>query len=114
MTTTPVFLQVRKGMKVKTSDGVRVGTVKEVWYGTDPANSTTLCDEDVCSRLEVHQGWLRKRVLYVPYSAVADVFGTDVILNVDAVAAKEKRWDRRPGWLPVDITVVGPSGGSNF
>jgi hypothetical protein len=47
--------QVRKGMEIHAADGIKLGKIAEVWVGTDPVDSTTQCDEETCSRLEVHQ-----------------------------------------------------------
>ena len=98
--------QVRKGMHVRSSDGADLGKVAEVWLGTDPTAAHARCDEEVCSRVEVHRGLLRKQVLYVPYSAIAAVSGTDVMLYVDAQTAWAKGWSRKPAWLPGEIEVV--------
>jgi hypothetical protein len=75
--------QVRKGMHVHSSDRADLGKVAEVWLGTDPASATARCDEEVCSRVEVRRGLLRKQVLYVPYSGIADVSGDTVTLGVN-------------------------------
>ena len=93
--------RIRKGMEVHTSDGAKLGKVAEVWLGTDPAPGAQWCDEEVCSRLEVHQGGLlKKTALYVPYSAIADVSGETVTLNADEAAARAKAgWLHRPGWI---------------
>ena len=64
------------------------------------------CDDEVCSRVEVHRGLLRKQVLYVPYSAIAAVSGKDVVLYIDARTAGAKGWSRKPAWLPGEIEVV--------
>ena len=91
--------QIRKGMQVRSSDGVDLGKVAEVWLGTDPARSTDRCDEELCSRVEVHQGLLRKSVLYVPYSGIADVSGDTVTLSVDEAGAHSPGWTHKPAWI---------------
>ncbi len=48
--------KVTKGMSVLTSDGVQFGMVADVWIGSDPTVETGRCDDEVCSRLEVHRG----------------------------------------------------------
>ncbi len=105
--------QVHKGMEVHTLDGVNLGKVEEVWLGTDPASATARCDEEVCSRLEVHrrERLFKDVVLYVPYSAIAAVSGEAVTLNVDAQTAGAKGWSRKPAWLPGEIEVL-PGRGS--
>ncbi len=92
--------QVRKGMHVHSSDGADLGKVAEVWLGTDPTSATARCDEEVCSRVEVHRGLLRKQVLYVPYSGIADVSGDTVTLGVNESGVQSKNWAVRPRWIP--------------
>ena len=81
---------VRPGMTVHTWDGQKLGTVAQVWYGTDPTAQDPQCDEAVCSRLEVYHGVVVHRVLYVPCSALATVAAGHVTLNVDAATVNEK------------------------
>ena len=88
--------QIRKGMEIHAADGVKLGKIAEVWVGTDPVDSTTRCDEDTGSRLEVHE---RGGPLYIPYSAIASVSGKSVTLNVDAATAHTKPWKHRPTWI---------------
>ncbi len=104
--------QVRKGMEVHSSDGVCLGKVKEVWLGTDPTSTHARCDEEMCSRLEVHhrERLMRKVVMYVPYSAISGVSGKVVTLNVDAQTARSKGWSRKPGWIPERESEFGVSG----
>jgi len=96
---TAIIGQVRKGMEVHTSDGHKLGKVAAVWYGTDPSASSSRCDEDICSRLEVHHGLLGHEVLYVPYNAIKTVASDQVQLNVDATTANEHDWTKAPGWI---------------
>jgi hypothetical protein len=100
--------QIRKGMRVHASDGTDLGKVTEVWLGTDPKAAHARCDEEVCSRIEVHrrERLFRDVVLYVPYSAIAAVSGKDVVLYVDAQTAGAKGWSRKPAWLPGEIEVL--------
>ena len=94
-----VIARVRKGMEVHTADGQKLGKVAEVWLGTDPTASNPLCDEELCSRLEVQSGGLFKRTsLYVPYSAIAGVAADHVTLNVDAATVRERPWNQKPRW----------------
>ena len=99
-----VIAQIHEGMEVHFADGARLGKIAQVWIGTDPASSATPCDEDVCSRLEIHR---RDATLYIPYSAIAGVSGNIVTLNVDTAMANEKGWHRPPAW----ITQESASGG---
>ena len=64
--------------------------------GADPRNSTERCDEEECSRLEVHRG---ASVVYIPYNAIADVGGKVVRLTMDAAAVNEHGWHRKPLWI---------------
>ncbi len=95
-----VVARVRKGMEVHTADGQKLGKVAEVWLGTDPTATHPRCDEEVCSRLEVHSGGLFKRsVLYVPYSAISGVGANHVTLRVDAATVNEHDWTKKPSWV---------------
>ena len=99
MTTGSILTQVRKGMEVHTTDGVKLGKVKAIWYGTDPTERDPRCDEEVCSRLEVQRGLLRREVFYIPYNAIAGVSGKQVTLNVDAATVNERPWNQPPRWM---------------
>jgi hypothetical protein len=95
--------KVTKGMSVLTADGVELGLVADVWIGTDPAVETGRCDEDVCSRLEVHRGGFpRRTVLYIPMGAIEHVLVASVLLNVDEATATRMGWTHRPTWLGSD------------
>ena len=105
-----VIAQVRKGMEVHTADGQKLGKVAEVWLGTDPTATNPRCDEEICSRLEVHQGSFFKRsVLYVPYSAIADVAAGRVTLSIDAATVNERDWIKQPGWIAAVAGGIQPS-----
>ena len=99
MASSNLLAQVREGMEVRSADVKKVGKIDQVWIGTDPAAGSVWCDEDVCSRLEVHHGHER---FYIPFNAIADVSGRTVTLNVDAVTVHEKGWYRRPAWIVPD------------
>ncbi len=92
--------QVRKGMHVRTSDGTDLGKVAEVWLGTDPTSASARCDEEVCSRVEVRQGLLRKQVIYIPYNAIAGVSGDTITLSASETDVHKPGWVQRPRWLP--------------
>ncbi len=95
-----VIAQVRAGMEVHTADGQKLGKVAEIWLGTDPTATNPRCDEEICSRLEVHAGGFFKRsVLYVPYSAIANVSADHVTLTVDAATVNEHDWRKKPSWV---------------
>ena len=94
-----ILIEVRKGMDVQTTDGVRLGKVKEIWWGSDPTTGSPRCDEDVCSRIEVRRGFLGRDVHYIPVNAIAKVSGKSVVLNVDRATVDEKLWSFKPGWI---------------
>jgi hypothetical protein len=103
--------KIRKRMRVRTSNGEVLGRVAEVWLGTDPTSATARCDEAVCSRIEVHQGLVRKRVLFVPYNAIRDVSAEGLTLGVDRATARAKNWASPPRWLPKARVWIAPPGG---
>ncbi len=105
---------VRSGMEVRSSDGISLGRVAEVWCGNDPRNSAEECDERFCTRIEVHSslpskmggigGWLRRNkpysngpALFIPCSVIDSIPGKSVTLTVDAATAQA--WTRMPGWI---------------
>jgi hypothetical protein len=94
-----LMADVRKGMEVHAADGQKLGKVTQIWIGEDPTATNPRCDEDVCSRLEVHQGFLGRTVLFVPYSAVAYVTSDAVHLNVDGAKVGEHAWTHKPAWI---------------
>ena len=94
--------EIRKGMEVRTSDGELLGKVSEVYVGTDPTSGSALCDEEICSRIEIRKkgGFLsRGEPSYIPYNAVRSVLQDSVTLGVDADAARAKGWAHRPAWI---------------
>ncbi len=95
---TRLIERIRAGMEVRSSDGVRLGKILEVWCGQDPASGNSQWDEEVCSRLEVNRRG--NTPIYVPYRAVAEVSGKRVTLGVDARTATSKGWNRKPKWIP--------------
>ena len=95
-----MIAQVRSGMAVHTADGQPLGKVAQVWVGTDPTASSPRCDDERCSRIEVHSGRLLKRqVRYVPISAISAVAPDHVTLKVDAAVVDEHNWLRKPQWI---------------
>ncbi len=95
-----IIAQVRTGMPVQTADGQPLGTVTQVWVGTDPTASSPRCDDESCSRIEVQRGrLLTRQVRYVPISAVADIASDHVTLTVEAAAVDEHDWLRTPQWI---------------
>ncbi len=98
--------RIHKGMEVHASDGVCLGKVRELWLGTDPASTHARCDEEVCSRLEVHhrERLIKDVVMYIPYSAIVDVSGNNVVLDVDSETANSKGWSYKPHWIDMEGT----------
>ena len=96
MSNDSIITRIRPGMPVQSADGQPIGKVREVWIGADPRHSSERCDEDECSRLEVHHG---ASTLYIPYNAIADVTGKAVRLHMDAAMVTEKGWHRKPLWI---------------
>jgi hypothetical protein len=106
-----IITQVRQGMEVHTADGHTLGKVARVWFGTDPTASNPRCDEDTCSRIEVHSGRIfKRRVLYVPYSAISDITAGHVTLTLDAAAVNERNWLRMPAWIAAIMTGADEAG----
>ena len=100
MATENLLAQVHKGMEVKTADERSLGKIAHVWFGDDPGSSQR-CDEEVCSRLEVHLP-RRGGTRYIPYNAIAGVSGQTVSLNITEAVVHNKLWQQRPSWLPAD------------
>jgi hypothetical protein len=102
MATGSLISRIREGMDVRTSDNIRLGKIVQVWIGSDPANNTARCDEELCSRLQVRH---RDEMLYIPYSAIGNVDNKTVVLNVNAAVADEHDWTRRPLWIPASSEI---------
>jgi hypothetical protein len=89
--------QVREGMEVVTSDGVKLGKVAHIWYGTSVGKVAT-SDEETC--LEVHRGLFGRTHLYLPCSAVGAVTGNTVQLTAsDEMVGEHPSWHRKPNWI---------------
>ena len=95
-----LIAQIHAGMHVHTADGTDLGKITQVWYGSDPGASSIRCDEEVCSRVEVHHGLFGREVLYIPYSAIARVSGKVVTLTIAAALVPEQEeWYHKPAWI---------------
>jgi hypothetical protein len=93
--------QIHKGQEVQTSDGVSVGTIAQVWWGTEPVDTVTPCADETCLEVQMSAiGWGNK--LYIPCSAVASVSEQQVTLSCDAETAATKPWINRPAWIGAD------------
>jgi hypothetical protein len=110
MASETILTQIERGMAVHSADGIRLGTIHTVWYGTDPRDSSGRCDEEVCSGLEVHHP---AGSMYIPYNAIAGVSGSGITLTLDAASVAEKNWAHRPAWIknnapdPAGLAKVG-------
>src|SRR5918997_6060415 len=98
MATEHALTQVRPGMEVLTADGHKLGKVSHIWHGTDPTATNAQCDDEVCSRLEVHRGVLGGSTLYVPYSAIGDVVAGGGGLRMGPAKAHMPNWEKHPSW----------------
>ena len=94
--------QVRDGMQVRAADGRRIGKVNRVY----------IREAEVYLQVIAKASWriwylLEPKYLYLPGSAVADVAGRRVTLNMDTVAARS--CTDRPTWIPAfSMTPDGP------
>ena len=103
MANAQLLSQIRPGMEARSADDVWLGTVRMVWYGDDPIQSSIWCDEAACSRVEIDGGSV---TLYIPYSMIADVTGMVVALTLDAAAVNAKGWSRKPAWIPDRSSLI--------
>ena len=88
--------QVRDGMEVRSSDGKRLGKVRQVH------TRETEIYVEVMARAAFWKLWQPEpKNLFVPASAVAEVAGKRVTLNMDATSART--CTRRPPWIPREI-----------
>ena len=95
--------QVREGMQVRSSDGKRIGKVRQVHER----------DADVYIRVAPKASWVfwkaEPTFLYLPASAIAEVSSKQMTLNMDANAARN--CTRRPLWIPVLVVDPRTRGG---
>ena len=97
-----------EGMEVRDINGDKVGKIGQIYRPVGavapstaiPSGSTepaSLSDQ----YLKVDTGFLGiGEDLYIPTSAVSDVIGNHVVLNVDKDQVDTRGWDRPPGWVP--------------
>ena len=92
---------IRKGMQVRSSEGKRLGKLIEVYHGESQVYLR------VVSAYERWKPWGRVGGgLYFPASAIAQVHGKRVILNMDTKTAKG--CTGRPGWIAANTRNYGP------
>ncbi len=91
--------QIHDGMRVHTSDGRTVGTIRHVWCGSEPRNTYTPCEDESC--LEVHASFTDPALLlYIPCSVVRRVDRNTVILTMDAATLARQAWYHKAHWIP--------------
>ncbi len=101
---------LREGMDVYDPDGDKVGKVGRVYHpaGATATPSTTSGTSTrptggTESYFKVDTGFLGLgKDLFIPTTAIRDVTGDRVILNIDKDRVDTMGWDRRPSWLPQD------------
>ena len=91
-----LLTRIREGMTVRAADGQALGRIRHVWYGRDPDQHHPRCDEEVCSRLEIQY---HGTTFFIPFNAIAQSQGNEVVLTVDAATVAEKGWYRKPLWI---------------
>jgi hypothetical protein len=86
------------GMPVWTADGKKLGTIAELYCGSDRVDSTGHRDDEHCTHLEVHAGLFGSGlVLFIPVDAVASVADKHVRLTMDTTTVHDQgNWIRRP------------------
>ncbi len=94
-----VIDQIREGMEVLSSDGQKLGKIKNIWYGAASGMSSAYSDEESC--IEVRSGGLfSKETLYIPFREIVDVSGNNVKIKADAQAVhKNPAWHTKPSWI---------------
>lgn len=93
--------QVHEGLEVQSADGVSLGKIVRVWWGTEPVDSVTPCADETCLEVQPSAiGWSSR--LYIPCSAVAAVSEQQVTLSFDAETVTSKPWVDRPAWIGAD------------
>ncbi len=119
MTATPPLPPIREGMQVRSSEGKRLGTIIRVYARESEVGRHLEVCFRVASAFARWQLWGRRSdPLYLPVSAIAEVQGKRVTLNMDTKTAQ--RYTERPSWLPSTARsdepyiahVSGPTGGS--
>jgi hypothetical protein len=105
--------QIHEGMDVQTADGLSLGAIKQIWWGSIPDDQFVAVDDETCFEVQPQQ-LLSAGMVYVPCSAVADVADGCITLSLDADAVAAKTWYEKPKWLTstADVTV-NPAAVSN-
>ncbi len=86
--------QVCPGMKVRTSDGKRLGIVRQVHQREAESYVEVLLRASLWNPMQA----LVLKHVYLPGTTVSDVAGKDITIAMDAKTAKALTW--RPAWIP--------------
>lgn len=108
MTDAAVLNQIRTGMRVRTSDGQKLGTVRQVHQ-----RETEVYIEVTLGR-SLWNPWLfftPSRHVFLPGTAVSVVVDKQIEISMDAKTAKACTW--HPGWVKYDAPFSNP-GGSHY
>ncbi len=102
------FTDLREGMDVCDRSGDKIGTIGKVYprvatgatMTTEPAFGAPAAGD---SYFKADTGLLGLgKDLYIPASAILDVTGDRVLLDVDKDRVDTMTWDRRPSFIPED------------
>ncbi|MFN8636754.1 MAG: DUF2171 domain-containing protein [Chloroflexota bacterium] len=101
------FVQLADGMDVYDIDGESIGAVDGLFRpaASVASTGTTASTHVEAARAEpyfrIKKGFLGfGKELFIPTSAIADVKGIRVTLNVKKDQLGEMGWDERPSWIP--------------
>ncbi len=115
-----VFRQVRDDMEIRTSNGILLGTVQDVLWGTDVTGqrhslaqlgireSGDTEDDAVAATAGAADAVLAAHcessgdTIYVPHQAVDGVSEQCVLLYVDDLAVEVSDWHTPPAWVPAE------------
>jgi hypothetical protein len=101
------FAGLAEGMDVYDIDGDKVGTVGQLYRPGGAVASTGTAPETFKAAtgaepyFKVDTGFLGLgKDLFIPASAITDVTGNRVTLNVDKDKVDDMGWKERPTWIP--------------
>ncbi len=98
MTNSTMLDQVCPGMKVRTSDGKRLGIVRQVHQREAEWYMEVFVRASLWNPVRALSG----KHVYLPGTTVMDVAGKHVSIAIDAKTAQASTW--RPTWIP-DPTI---------
>jgi hypothetical protein len=98
------FRDIREDMDVYDIAGDKVGTVGKIYQPTAVGSTASRSAEPTGTLyLQVDTGFLGLgKDLFIPATAVTEVTGDQVVLNVGKDRLDTLGWDRRPDWLRED------------